>query len=177
MPITQNASLTRGVPRAQNDASIRGVVSNLVNAFCELVDALPCIIGVAIHVRRAEMAPLEPIDGPEIAFTAVCQPAGVEERARAVSVPDFDAALGEEGGVCGSVDEPEEFFDDAFEVGAFGGEEGKGGVGEGEAESGGCEEGVCAGAGAVVAGLAVVDDALDEGEVLLFFVGGHGSRR
>jgi hypothetical protein len=153
------------------------MLSNLVDAFLELVDALPRIIGIAIDVRCAEMAPLEPIDGAQIAFTAVSQPAGVEERPGAVSVPDLDAALREEGGVCVSADEPEELFDDAAEVGAFGGEEGQGGVGEGEAEGGGCEEGVCAGAGAVVAGFAVCDGALDEGEVLVLFVGHGGGRK
>ena len=80
------------------------------------------------------MAPLEPIDGAQIAFTLVSQPAGVEKRLGAVAVPDLDAALGEEGGVCFSGDEPEELFDDAAEVGAFGGEEGQGCVGEGKAE-------------------------------------------
>ena len=68
-------------------------MSNLVDAFLELVDALPRIIGIAIDVRRAEMAPLEPIDGAQIAFTAVSQPAGLEKRLGAVAVPDLDAAL------------------------------------------------------------------------------------
>ena len=124
------------------------------------------------------MPPLEPIHGPEIALAAVSQPAGLEEGLGAVPVPDLDAALGEEVCVCVSADEPEEFFDDAAEVGAFGGEDGEGGVGEGEAEGGGREEGVCAGACAVVAGFAVGDGALDEREVLLFFVGHRcGERR
>ena len=148
---------------------------DLVDALLELIDALPCIIGIAVHVRRAKMTPLKAIYGPQIALTAMAQTAAVEERLGAVPVPDPDAALGEDVGVCLSADEPEEFLDDAFEVGAFGGEEGEGGVGEGEAECGGCEDGVCAGAGAVVAVFAVGDDALDEGEVLAFFVGGHGS--
>ena len=166
-------SLTRWIPSAQNDPSIGGLTSNLVDAFLELVDALPCIIGIAIDVRHAEMTPLEPIDGAQIALTAVSQPAGFEERLRAVAVPDLDAALREEGRVGFSADEPEELFDDAAEVGAFGGEEGQGCVGEGEAEGGRCEEGVCAGAGAVIAGFAVGDGALDEGKVLVLFVG-HG---
>ena len=171
-----NASLTRRVPRAKNDPSIGGVASNLVDALLELVDTLPLIIGIAINVRRAKMAPLEPIHGPEIALAAVSQPAGLEERLGGVPVPDLDAALREELRVCFTADEPQEFLDDAFEVGAFGGEEGEGGVGEGEAEGGGREDGVCAGAGAVVARFTIGDDALDEGEVLLFFVheGGGG---
>lgn len=147
---------------------------NLVDAFLKLIDALPCIIGIAIDVRCPEMAPLKAIYGAQIALPAMSQPAGLEKRLGAVAVPDLDAALGEKGRVGPSVNKPEEFFDNASEVGAFGGEKGERGVGEGEAEGGGCEEGVCAGAGAVVAGFAVGDDALDEGEVLVLLVGGHG---
>lgn len=147
---------------------------DLVDALLELVDALPCIIGLAINIRRPEMAPLEPVHGPEIALAPVRQPPAVQKRPRAVAVPNLDAARRQAVRVSAPADEPEELLDDAFEVGAFGGEEGEGGVGEGEAEGGGREEGVGAGAGAVVAGLAVGDDTLDEGEVLVLVVGGHG---
>ncbi|KAH0839476.1 hypothetical protein J3R83DRAFT_288 [Lanmaoa asiatica] len=56
--------------------------------------------------------------------------AGLEKRLGPVSVPDLDATFGEEGKVCLSADEPKELFDDASEVGAFGDEEGEGGIGE-----------------------------------------------
>ncbi|KAH0839458.1 hypothetical protein J3R83DRAFT_248 [Lanmaoa asiatica] len=57
------------------------------------------------------------------------EPAGLEKRLGAISVPNLDAALGEVR-VCLSADEPKEPFDDTFEVGMFGGEEREGGVGE-----------------------------------------------
>jgi len=116
------------------------------------------------------MAPLEAIHGAQVTFSPVPQPAVVEERARAVAIPDLDAALGEESGIRFPVDEPEELFDDAAVEGAFGGEEGEGGVGEGEAEGGRGEDGEGAGAGAVWADGTCVEDASDEVEVLLFSV-------
>ena len=165
--------LTRWVPRTEDDPPICGVVSNLVDALSQLVDALARVVSVAINVSRPEMAPLEPIHGSKVALAAVRESTGVEKCPRGVAIPDLNAALREEFGVCFTADEPEEFFDDTADVGTFSGEEGESGVCEGEAEGGGCEESVCAGAGAVVAGFAVCDDTLDEGEVLVFFVGGH----
>ena len=92
---------------------------------CELVHALAGVVGACILVIGAEVAPLEPVYGPEIAFFTVGEADAVEEGATAVAVPDLDP-LGREGvggGVAG--DEPEEFGDDGAEEDAFGGQEGE----------------------------------------------------
>lgn len=153
-----------GIPGAQHDAAIVGTMAQLVDDLGQLVDALAGVVRLGVDVGGAEMAPLEAVDGAEIADGAVGEPDAVEIRPAAVAVPDLDAGGGERqrGGAAG--DEPEELGDDGAEKDAFGGEEGEdwcgelGGVGgggwsgEGEAYGGRGEEGEGAGSRSEVAG-------------------------
>lgn len=108
----------------------------------------------------------------------MAQAARLEERGRAVAVPDLDALGGEEGRVCRAADEPEQLLDDAAQEGALGGEEGEGVVCQGKSQGRGREEGEGARARAVGSRRAGVEDASDEIQVLLLFVySGHGRRK
>ena len=158
------------IPRAQDNPTIRWILLDLLDTLAQLIDTLPGIILVAIDVLGPKMPPLEAIHGAKVAFPPVAEPVAVEECARAVAVPDLDAALGEQGGVRFPVDKPEKLFDYASVEGAFGSEEGEGGVGEREAEGGRGENGQGSGAGAVRADGTCIEDASDEVKVLLFLV-------
>jgi hypothetical protein len=169
---------TGGIPRAEYDAAVGRVVLDLADALPQLVDALPRVVLIAVRVLRAKVAPLETVHGPQIALAAMAQAARLEERGRAVAVPDLDALGGEEGRVCRAADEPEQLLDDAAQEGALGGEEGEGVVCQGKTQGRGREEGEGAGAGAVGSRRAGVEDASDEIQVLLLFVySGHGRRK
>ncbi|KAJ6264719.1 tRNA modification GTPase [Drechslerella dactyloides] len=137
------------VPRAEDDASVVRIVLELVDHFGELVDALAGVVGVSALVFGAEVAPLEAVDGAEVAFRPFGEADGVEIRSGAVAVPDLDAGGLERGGGGVSGDEPEEFVDDGAEVDALGGEEGEGIIREGELERERGEDGDRAGAGPV----------------------------
>ena len=158
------------VPRAQDDPTICWILLDLSDTLSQLIDTLPSIILLAIDVLGPKMTPLEAVHGTQVAFLPVAESTAVEECARAVTVPDLDAALGEEGSIRFSVDEPEKLFDDAAVEGAFCGEEGEGGVSEGEAERGRGENGEGPSAGAVRADGTRIEDASDEVEILLFLV-------
>ncbi len=100
-------------------------MSQLVDDLCQLVDALAGVVGLGVDVGGAEMAPLEAVDGAEVADGAVGEADTVEVGPAAVAVPDGDASggEGERGGAAG--DEPEELGGDGAEENAFGGEEGE----------------------------------------------------
>lgn len=142
----------RGVPGAQNNATIIGRIAQLPDHIRELINALSRIICFGIDVTRAEVPPLEAIHGPEIALGAVGEANAVEVGAAGVGVPDLDSGGGEGQRGGGAADEPEKFGEDGAEEDALCGEEGEdgsaGGGGEGEFEGGGGEEGEGAGAGA-----------------------------
>lgn len=112
-------------------------MSQLVHHLGQLVDALARVIRPGVDVGRAEMPPLEAVDGAEVADGAVREPDAVEIRPAAVAVPDLDAGGGQRDGGGAAGDEPEELGDDGAEKDAFGGQEGKdsdwgfGGVGGG----------------------------------------------
>ena len=97
----------------------------LANHVRQLIDALPGIICLGVFVLGAEVAPLEAVDGTEVAFFAVGEADAVKEGAGAVAVPDLDALGGERVGGGVAADEPEEFGDDGAEKDAFCGEEGE----------------------------------------------------
>ena len=146
-----------GVPRADNDAPVPGVLGDLSDGLGELVgagtgvrDGVSGGVGRArdAAVGRSKVPPLEPVHGAEVARRPRVKAEGVEIRARTVGVPDLDAGCGkgEGGGTAG--DEPEELGDHGTVEDAFGGEEREGVVAEGEAEGGRREKGDGAGAGA-----------------------------
>jgi hypothetical protein len=60
-----------------------------------LIDSLACVVGVCIFVFGTKVAPLETVDGAEVADFVVGEADGVEVFARAVAIPDFDALVGE----------------------------------------------------------------------------------
>lgn len=144
----------RGVPRAQDDAAVVRVRAQLVHHLGELVDALARVVGGGIDVRGAKVAPLEPVDGAQVALGAVPEPCGVEEGARAVAVPDLDALLAEGQRRGRARDEPEELGEDGLVEDALGGQEGverrAGGGVEGEFERARGKEGVGACASSVL---------------------------
>ena len=140
------------VPGAEDEAAVVGVGAEGVDDAGQLVDALAGVVGLGVDVGGAKVAPLEAVDGPEVAGLAVRQAEVVEELARAVAVPDLDALRGE--GLGGGVarDEPEELGNDGLGEDALCGEEGEDGRAvavERELERARGEDGVgaCAGAG------------------------------
>lgn len=91
------------VPGGHDDAAVFGVVLDFVNAFRELVDALAGVVGVHVLVFGAEVAPLEAVDGAEVADVAVLEAAAVEEFSGSVAVPDVNVFGGQFVGVCASL--------------------------------------------------------------------------
>ncbi len=83
------------VPGAEDEAAVVRVGAEGVDDAGQLVDALAGVVGLGVDVGGAEVAPLEAVDGPEVAGLTVCQTQVVEELARAVAVPDLDALRGE----------------------------------------------------------------------------------
>jgi len=148
------------VPGAQDDAAVVGRVAQLPDDVGELVDALARVVGVRVDVARAEVPPLEAVDGAEVALGAPGEPDAVEVRAAAVAVPDLDAGRGEGERRRRAADEPQELGEDGAQEDALcreQGEEGEaGGAGEREFEGWGREEGerACAGAGGGQRGVA-----------------------
>jgi len=100
-------------------------MSQLVHHLGQLVDALARVIRLGVDVGRAEMPPLEAVDGAEITGGAVREPDAVEIRPAAVAVPDLNAGGGKRDGGGAAGDEPEELGDDGAEEDAFGCEEGE----------------------------------------------------
>jgi hypothetical protein len=145
-------------------------VLDLLNTLLQLIDALPGVVFIRIDILCSKVSPLESIHRTEIALPAVLQPARVEERTRAIAIPDAHALSGEEGAVGAPADEPEQLGEDAFEERAFRREKREGSIVEGKAEGGRGEDGKCPCAGAIGAGLAAGEDVPDEREVLFFVV-------
>ena len=83
--------LTGGVPRAENDAAVGGVLLDFADALRELVDALPSIVCVAVRVLRAKVSPLESVHRTQVTLSPVSQPPLLQELLAPVSIPDLDA--------------------------------------------------------------------------------------
>lgn len=66
------------IPGREDDAAIVGIVSQFPHNLLELIDALAGVIGVTVGIFGAEVAPLEAVDGAEIAFFAVWEAEFVE---------------------------------------------------------------------------------------------------
>lgn len=108
------------VPRTQDNPAVIGPMLQFRYHLRQLIHPLPRIIRLGVHILGPEMAPLEAVDGTEVADRAVGETDAVEVFAAAVAVPDFDPGGGEglRGGAAG--DEPEEFGDNGAEEDAFG---------------------------------------------------------
>lgn len=63
--------LTCGIPGTHDDSTISWVFLDLSNDLFELVDTLALVIGVAILIFRAEMAPLKAINGAKITLSSM----------------------------------------------------------------------------------------------------------
>ena len=111
------------VPGAEDNAAVVGIGPQLMDDLGQLVDALTGIVGAGIDVHGAEVAPLEAVDGAEVADGAVGQADLVQELARAVAVPDLDVGGGEREGRGAAGDEPEQLGDDGAEKDALRGQE------------------------------------------------------
>jgi hypothetical protein len=145
-------------------------VLDLLNTLLQLIDALPGVVRIRIDILCSKVSPLETVHRTKIALPAVLQPARVEERTRAIAIPDAHTLGGEEGAVGAPADKPEQLGEDAFEECAFRREQGEGPIAEGKAERGRGEDGECPSAGAIGAGLAAEEDVPDERQVLFFVV-------
>ena len=51
------------------------------------------VVRVHVGVRRAEVSPLEAVDGPQVAHLPRRETPGVEELTRRIAVPDLDALV------------------------------------------------------------------------------------
>lgn len=172
------------IPRTEDDAAIEGILLQLADDFPDLIDALARVVGVAVDVLGAEVAPLETVDGAEVALLSGREAKFVEVFARAVTVPDMDPCFRQWHGRGAAGNEPEEFRGDGAEEDAFGGQKWENsdvggrvvwvGPREGEAQLWRGEDGEGSGAGAVRAMFALRDDTTDEIQVLKFFVVGFG---
>jgi hypothetical protein len=145
-------------------------VLDLLNTLLQLIDAFPGVVRIRIDILCSEVSLLETVHRTEIALPSVLQAARVEERTRAVAIPDTHTLGGEESAVGAPVDEPEQLGEDAFEECAVRREQREGPIAEGEAEGGRGEDGERPCAGAVGAGLATGEDVPDERQVLFFVV-------
>jgi hypothetical protein len=137
-------------------------VLDLLDTLLQLIDALPGVVHICFDILSSKVSPLKSIHRTKIALPSVLQPARVEERTRAVTIPDAHTLGGEESAVGASTDEPEQLGEDAFQERAFRREQGEGPIAEGKAERGRGEDGECPSAGAIGAGLAAGEDVLDE---------------
>lgn len=79
------------IPRRKNHPTIIRIRAQLVYNIGNLINALSRIIGLRIFIFRAEMAPLETVDGAQVANFTVSQTQIVEEFARAIAIPDLYA--------------------------------------------------------------------------------------
>eukprot|EP00411_Alexandrium_monilatum_P097620 CAMPEP_0175802222 /NCGR_PEP_ID=MMETSP0097-20121207/87931_1 /TAXON_ID=311494 /ORGANISM="Alexandrium monilatum, Strain CCMP3105" /LENGTH=525 /DNA_ID=CAMNT_0017113555 /DNA_START=193 /DNA_END=1767 /DNA_ORIENTATION=- len=158
----------RRVPGGQQDPSVGGVLLDLPDALRQLVDALPCVVLVHVHVLRAEVPPLEAVDGPQVALLAVGETPPVQEFAGAVGVPDLHPPLGQVLRVRVPPDEPEKLLDDSAPEGALRGQQGEAPP-EVEAHLP-AEDREGAHARAVVHGHALLDDLPDGLEVLVLLM-------
>lgn len=108
-----------GVPGAHDDAAVVGVRAELMYDLGELVDALARVVGAGVLVLGAKVAPLEAVDGAQVADLAVRQAGAVEELARSVAVPDLDAGLGQRQRRRAALDEPQQLRHDGLEKDAL----------------------------------------------------------
>jgi hypothetical protein len=121
------------VPSAEDDPSVRRVMSDLVNHLLELIDPLARIIVLARPVLRPEMPPLEPIHGSQVAFASMAQPDFIKVLSRPIALPYIHPFGRERLAVGIARDEPEQLFDDAAGEDAFRSQEGERPVRQGEA--------------------------------------------
>jgi hypothetical protein len=79
------------IPRRKNHPTIIRIRAQLVYNIGNLINALSRIIGLRILIFRAEMAPLETVDGTQVANFTVSQTQIVEEFAGTIAIPDLYA--------------------------------------------------------------------------------------
>ena len=152
------------VPGGQHDAPVGRVVLQQAHHLSQLVHALPAVVGVAVGVGRPKVAPLEAVDGAQVALLPVPQPGSVQERARPVAVPDADALGGQGPGVGGAGHEPQQLLHHPPPEHALGRQQGEGAA-QVETQRP-PKHGQRAGAGAVAALHALVHDLFDQVQVL-----------
>ena len=66
------------VPRAEDDSSVIWIVLQLVNNFGQLINTLPSIVCLGIHVLGTEMSPLEAIYRSQVSDNAMGEPDRIE---------------------------------------------------------------------------------------------------
>lgn len=112
--------ITFGIPGAENNAAVRGVVFYLLDALLQLVNTLSRIILVTVSILCSKVPPLEPIDWPKVSLAAVSQPSLFQELLRPIPIPNLHTLFREQLRVGGSVDKPEQFFEDPTHKRSFG---------------------------------------------------------
>lgn len=141
-----------GVPSTKNHAAVVRVRAELVHDLGELVDALARVVCVAVGVFGAKVAPLEAVDGAQVAHLAVLQSQPVQELTAAVAVPDLDPGVAQGLRRRRARHEPQQLEDHGPREDALRRqqrEDWRAVLVEGELEGARCEDGVCARAGPV----------------------------
>mmetsp|Transcript_125011 Transcript_125011/g.399693 ORF Transcript_125011/g.399693 Transcript_125011/m.399693 type:complete len:412 (-) Transcript_125011:138-1373(-) len=116
----------RRIPRSQQNPPVCRILLDLANALCQLVNPLTCVVGVHVHVLRAEVAPLEAVDRAQVSLLAVGQTPVVQELAGAIAIPDLDALVREVLAVRVTLDEPQQLLQHTAPKDPFGREQREG---------------------------------------------------
>mmetsp|Transcript_66622 Transcript_66622/g.216793 ORF Transcript_66622/g.216793 Transcript_66622/m.216793 type:complete len:339 (-) Transcript_66622:350-1366(-) len=158
----------RRIPRSQQNPPVCRILLDLANALCQLVNPLTCVVGVHVHVLRAEVAPLEAVDRAEVHFLTVGEPPLVQELPGTVAIPNLDALVGEVLGVRVALDEPEQLLHDSPPEDTLGREQ-REGLAQVEAHHL-AKHGDGSNARSVAHGVALLDDLTDGVEILILLV-------
>lgn len=86
------------IPRRKNHPTIVRISAQFVYNIGNLINALSRVVCFCIFIFRAEMAPLETVDGAQVANFTVSQTQVIEEFAGTIAVPDLYADFVERDG-------------------------------------------------------------------------------
>ena len=115
--------LTCHIPRTEQQTAIARIRLDLLNQSGQLIDALPSVVRVTVHVFGAKVPPLKAVDRTEIALLPTLETVQLEKLQRAVRIPDVHTLLGQLLAVGRAGDEPEQLLGDRFEVHLLGGQQ------------------------------------------------------
>lgn len=107
------------IPSREKDPAVVWVGLECMDDVSNLIIALASVIGVTIDVFGAEMTPLEPINGTQIAFASVGESQRVQILSRTIAVPDMNALFGQLVTVSATRHKPQQFFQDSLEKHPF----------------------------------------------------------
>ena len=84
---------TCGVPGAEDDSPICGILFDFADALTKLVDALALVRLLAVGILGTKVSPLETIHWSEVTLPTVSQPPALKESLGAVTIPYLDALV------------------------------------------------------------------------------------